>query len=221
MWIYFVIMAGVVVLDQATKHIVLQTLKTEGNFVDIIPGVFRFKYIKNDGAAFGMLDNARWVFILLTIVTVAAILYYLIKHRPKNPWLFAPLSMIVGGGIGNMIDRLFYCDPGDSFGNGQVVDFIDFYAFPRLWQWVFNVADSFVVVSAFILFGYLLLEIIKEGKAEKAKAVAEAENTDVAEAVATAEIAEETETVTAEITETSEPSDKTENADVADEDHEG
>ena len=73
--------------------------------------------------------------------------------------------MIIGGGIGNMIDRLFY---GDSFGDGTVVDFLDFCAFPNLWSWIFNVADAFVCVGAAILFVYLLIEIIKEEK-DKAK----------------------------------------------------
>ena len=60
-----------------------------------------------------------------------------------------------------MIDRLFY---GDSFGNGTVVDFLDFCAFPKLWSWIFNVADAFVCVGAAILFVYLLIDIVNEEK---------------------------------------------------------
>jgi signal peptidase II len=69
--------------------------------------------------------------------------------------------MIIGGGLGNMIDRLFY---GDKFGDGTVIDFLDFCAFPKLWSWIFNVADAFVVVGAIILFTYLLIDIIKDEK---------------------------------------------------------
>lgn len=165
MWIYFLIIAGVVLLDQLTKQIVLHTLEV-GESVALIPNVFHFTHIKNDGAAFGMLDNARWVFIVASLIAVAAITFYLVKFRPKNPWMYVPLAMIAGGGIGNMIDRLFY---GETFGNGLVVDFLDFCAFPDLWHWIFNVADAFVVVGAGIVFVYLIGEIIKEGKEEKRK----------------------------------------------------
>ena len=106
MWIYFLIIAGVVLLDQLTKQIVLRTLEV-GQSVDLIPGVFRFTHVKNPGAAFGMLQDNRWIFIVLSLVAVAAITFYLVKYRPKNPWMYVPLTMIAGGGIGNMIDRLF------------------------------------------------------------------------------------------------------------------
>ena len=193
MWIYFVIMAVVVVLDQISKHIILRILPEEGMMLDIIPGVFRLNHLKNDGAAFGWFDDSRWVFILLTSVTIIAVVYYLVTRRPKDPWVFVPFSMIVGGGVGNMIDRLFYYEEGSSFGNGLVIDFFDFYAFPKLWHWIFNVADSFVVVSAFILFGYLLVGILKDEKKKKG---------DVA-------VTEATEEVTEDVTEhTAEPSEE-------------
>ena len=63
-----------------------------------------------------------------------------------------------------MIDRIFN---GDVIGEGVVVDFIDFCAFPNLWMWIFNVADAFVVVGAGILFVYLLIDIINEEKEKK------------------------------------------------------
>ena len=170
MWLYFLIIVGAVLLDQLTKQIVLRTLEV-GESVALIPNVFHFTHVKNPGAAFGMLENNRWVFLILTTVTVAAIVFYLVKYRPRNPWMYTPLSMIAGGGIGNMIDRLFY---GETFGNGLVVDFLDFCAFPKLWHWIFNVADAFVVVGAGILFVYLILEIIKEEKMEREKKLASA-----------------------------------------------
>ena len=165
MWIYFLIIGGVILLDQVTKQIVLHTLEV-GESVDLIPGVFRFTHVKNPGAAFGMLEDNRWIFIVITVAAVAAIIFYLVKYRPRDPWLFVPLSMIAGGGLGNMVDRLFY---GESFGNGLVVDFFDFCAFPNLWRWVFNVADAFVVVGAGIMMVYLILEIVKDFKEEKRK----------------------------------------------------
>ena len=172
MWIYFLIIAVVVLLDQLTKQIVLHTIPV-GESVDFIPGVFRFTHIKNPGAAFGILENNRWVFIVISLVAVAAMIAYLVKYKPKDGWLYAPLCMIAGGGLGNMIDRLFY---GESFGNGLVVDFLDFCAFPRLWHWIFNVADAFVVVGAGILFVYLFMDILKDVKAEKEKKTLDGED---------------------------------------------
>ncbi|MBQ3160446.1 MAG: signal peptidase II [Clostridia bacterium] len=68
--------------------------------------------------------------------------------------------MVLGGGIGNMIDRIFY---------GEVVDFLDFCAFPELWSWIFNLADSFVCVGVGLLIIYYVLSEIKHYKAEKEK----------------------------------------------------
>ena len=163
MWIYFLIVAGVVILDQITKVIVLNTLAV-GESVPLIRGVFHFTHVKNPGAAFGMLENNRWVFIVISLVAVFAMMFYLVKYRPRDGWLYVPLCMIAGGGFGNMIDRLFY---GEKFGHGLVVDFLDFCAFPRIWHWIFNVADAFVVVGAGILFVYLLRDTIKEMKESK------------------------------------------------------
>lgn len=175
MWIYALIIVGVVLLDQLTKQIVLHTIPV-GESVSFIPGIFRFTHIKNPGAAFGILENNRWVFIVFSLVAVAAIVFYLVKFRPENRWFSTSLCMIAGGGFGNMIDRLFYFEEGSSFGNGLVVDFLDFCAFPRLWHWVFNVADAFVVVGAGIMIVYLLIDVIKEYKAERLKKTAEGQD---------------------------------------------
>ncbi len=161
----FLVMLAAVALDQATKWLVMLNMELHES-ISIIPGVFRFTYIRNDGAALGMLDDSRWVFLVASVIGIAVVIFYLVKYRPTQKMLWIPLSMIAGGGLGNMIDRLFY---GDSFGNGTVVDFIDFCAFPSLWKWIFNVADIFVCVGAAFLFVYLLLDIIREYKAEKAK----------------------------------------------------
>ena len=127
--------------------------------VEVIPGVLNFRLILNDGAALGMLDNARWVFLILSTVAIIGVLVFMFWKKPKNPLLLVALTLITGGGIGNMIDRIWL---------GYVVDFIDFCAFPKLWMWVFNVADSCVTVGAGILAVWLIIDLIKEAKAEKA-----------------------------------------------------
>lgn len=165
MWLYFLVIAVVIALDQASKWMVMLNMELHES-IAVIPGVFRFTYIRNQGSAFGMFSNSRWVFLVLSVVGIAAVIFYLVKFRPKEKMMWIPLAMIAGGGIANMIDRLFY---GESFGNGTVVDFLDFCLFPNLWMWIFNVADAFVCVGAGILFVYLLIDIVREYKAEKDK----------------------------------------------------
>ena len=157
------IILGVIALDQITKWIVMLNMEL-GESIPFIKNIFHFTYIRNPGASFGSFSESRWVFMVISTVMIAAMAFYLVKFRPQKKLMYIPISMIVGGGIGNMIDRLFY---GEGFGNGTVVDFLDFCAFPNLWMWIFNVADAFVVVGAGILFVYLLIDIIKEEKDKK------------------------------------------------------
>ena len=146
-------------LDQLTKYLVVSNMALHES-IDIIPGVFRFTYIHNDGAAFGSLDNARWVFMVLSIVAIIGILVYMFWKKPQDKLMLSALILIVSGGIGNMIDRIAL---------GYVIDFIDFCAFPKVWMWVFNVADSFVCIGAGLLILWLVLDMIREHKAEKEK----------------------------------------------------
>lgn len=162
------IIIGIVVLDQVSKLLVVKLLDPTEPFV-LIKNVFRFSYLENDGAAFGMLDDHRWVFMLLSVVGILALCVYLWKIVPQNNKLAnIALCFVIGGGIGNMIDRVRL---------GYVIDFIDFYAFPSLWRWVFNVADAFVCVGAGMLILYLVLDIAREAKAEKVALKENDENT--------------------------------------------
>ena len=128
--------------------------------VDIIPGIFRFSFVVNDGAAFGLMDENRWLFMILSTVAIVAIIVYMFWKKPQNPLLLASLVLITGGGIGNMIDRIAL---------GYVIDFFDFCALPNLWMWVFNVADSCVCIGAALMALWLVIDMIKEIKNDKAK----------------------------------------------------
>ena len=161
-----IIIAAVVALDQITKVIVMNTMALHES-VDVIPGVFRFTYILNDGMAFGLLDNARWIFLVVSTVAIASLIFYMWKYRPNNKLALFGMSLVIGGGIGNMIDRLFY---GDVFANGAVVDFLDFCAFPDVWGWIFNVADASVCIGAGLIMLYFVMDIVKTAKEEKNKA---------------------------------------------------
>lgn len=162
--LYFILItAGVILLDQATKYLAVAFLKNIYTF-PIIEDVLHLTYLENTGAAFGMLKNSRWVFIVVSLVTIIGIIIYYVKFPPKNKWLIAGLSFILGGGIGNMIDRILL---------GYVVDFIDF----RIINFaVFNVADSFVCVGAVLVLIYVFF-FSDEGKKTQEK-VTDGRNTD-------------------------------------------
>ena len=154
MWIWIVVIVASVFADQLTKQLVVNFLDREEPF-DVIEGVFRFSYVENRGAAFGMLDDHRWVFMIVSTLAIVGIIFYMWKFCRDSKLLCLGLSLIVGGGIGNMIDRIFL---------GYIIDFLDFCAFPNLWMWVFNVADAFVCVGAAIVVLSLLIDIVKDSK---------------------------------------------------------
>ena len=159
MWIWLCVIAAVVLVDQATKLLTVAML-AEGESVAVIPDVFHLTYVQNEGAAFGMLSDHRWVFMIISSVAIIALCIYLWKFRPDSLWACTALSLIIGGGIGNMIDRVRL---------SYVIDMIDFCAFPHLWMWIFNVADACVCVGAGILLVWLIVSMIQETKKEKAK----------------------------------------------------
>ena len=159
--IVVLILVGVF-FDQISKYLVVTYMELEQS-VNVIPGVFRFTYIHNKGAAFGSLSGNRWFFMILSSVAILGIIVYIFWKKPKSKLLLSALILITSGGIGNMIDRIRL---------GYVIDFLDFCAFPNLWMWIFNVADSFVVIGAGVLILWMLLDFIKESKAEKAKKLA-------------------------------------------------
>ena len=166
MIIWIAIIVGVVAFDQVSKLLVVNFLDRNDPFV-VIEGIFRFSYVENRGAAFGSFSDNRWVFMIISTVTIIGLLIYMWKFRPTSRLACTALSFIIGGGIGNMIDRVFL---------GYVVDFIDFYAFPNFWKWVFNVADSFVCVGAAMMILWCIISMVEDAKKAKAqKMVADAD----------------------------------------------
>ena len=104
-----------------------------------------FTYLENRGAAFGILQDSRLFFIILTLVIVAVLVYYFVKnYKTSHEILNIALAMIISGAIGNFYDRLF---------QGYVVDFIEF-AFVKFP--VFNIADIFVTLGSFLMIIYLI-----------------------------------------------------------------
>ncbi|MBQ1303134.1 MAG: signal peptidase II, partial [Firmicutes bacterium] len=134
-----------VLVDQVLKWIVCNTLEI-GQSVPLIDGVFHFTYIRNFGAAFSILQNRLSFLILVTVLITAVLLVFLYRTRKTaNKLMLISIPLIIGGGIGNLIDRIRL---------GYVVDFLDFCLihFP-----VFNFADCCVTIGAALLvLGFLL-----------------------------------------------------------------
>ena len=142
--ILLVISAALVVLDQISKYLVVQYLPKDAQ-INVIPYLFNFTYVENKGAAWGMMANSRWIFIVVSAIAVIALAILLLYCAKSKKFFVASLLLIFAGGIGNMIDRTV---------NGYVVDFIQFDFFQKFP--VFNVADSYVTIGGFMLIIYVL-----------------------------------------------------------------
>lgn len=151
-----VIIVVSVLSDQALKWIVCNTLEI-GQTVPLIDGVFHFTYIRNFGAAFSILQNRLPFLILVTVgITIVLMIFLVRSRKTANLMMKISIPLIIGGGIGNLIDRIRL---------GYVVDYLDF----RLIHFpVFNFADCCVTIGA----GLLVLGILTwdEGKNKKGKA---------------------------------------------------
>lgn len=170
--IYSAIIALGIILDQLTKWLVCKYM-TLYQSIPLIKDFLHITYTTNDGAAFGMMDEHRWIFIVISSVAILAFTAYLYLGHAENLLYAVALSMVISGGIGNMIDRLgigFYVNP--VTGMGEVIDFIDFCG---IWNAIFNGADSFVCVGAGLLILALILDLKKEYAEEKAKKAAKCE----------------------------------------------
>ena len=161
--ILIAIILGIVGLDQLTKWIVVQNLPLYSSFA-WIRKVLHFTHVRNEGAAFGILQNQRWVFLVFSTIAIVGLSVYLFRFC-KQGWLYKiAFAFLIGGGIGNMIDRIAF---------GYVVDFIElpFLVLPVLGEFpVFNVADSFVTVGVVMLAVALIRDVIREEKEKKRQA---------------------------------------------------
>lgn len=131
------IIAAIIAVDQFTKNLAVTHLMNNAD-VTVIQRFLSFTYVENLGIAFGMFKNQRLFFIISTIIIAAVVLFFIFKTYKKNIFIGICLSLIFGGAIGNLIDRIRL---------GYVVDFIHFRFFPP----VFNIADSAIVVGAIFL----------------------------------------------------------------------
>ena len=170
------------VLDIVSKNVVIANHKyilSQGpNGIELIPGFLAINYIINPNVAFGMSLGTGWtnriVFSSIAIAVVAGIIVFDIKKWGKiSKFYRAVLMMVAAGALGNVIDRLFYsAEYLDSAYNG-VVDWINFYG---IWRFNFNIADSAIVVAAFMVIIAFIVEEIKEFRAKRKEEKAQDNN---------------------------------------------
>lgn len=160
---HIMIAAVVVVLDRLTKALVAQRISLHDS-VDVVPGLFRLTHVQNPGAAFGLFSesSSEWkvaMLILFSVAALAVVSALLWKNGKAMNATAIALSLVFGGALGNLWDRVL---------SGRVIDFLDFYIGSHHWP-AFNIADSAIVVGALLL----LSEIFLSPHEEKEKAVSQ------------------------------------------------
>lgn len=140
----YLIITAIILADQLTKFAVRSNMQV-GESLPVIRGFFSITHISNSGGALSMFEGNTALLIGIPIVAMAAALWYMEKH-PKAHWtLILAIALIVGGGVGNLIDRVW---------QGYVTDFLDFTSLP-FWNWIFNIADIAVCVGCFLIILYI------------------------------------------------------------------
>ena len=133
----------IILFDQASKLYIQYNMHI-GESIPVIEGIFHITYIENPRTSFGLFEyNSSFFVIAVLISVILAILIYKKIIFKKNPFIYIPLTFILGGAVGNLIDRLRI--------DGRVIDFIDF----RIWP-IFNFADSAIVCGMLVLLIHVL-----------------------------------------------------------------
>ncbi len=148
--IYSIVAIVVFLLDQATKWLIVSNFELHETR-SVIGEFFQITSHRNKGAAFSILQNQRWFFVSITIVIMLGLIIYMRRMIRENKQLLSvALSLILGGALGNFIDRLL---------TGEVVDFFQFWFRFSIFNWdvnyifpIFNVADSAIVIGVALIF---------------------------------------------------------------------
>ncbi len=156
------VITGIIVLaaDQLSKVFISKNFEMAKSY-EFLPGVLDITYIHNDGAAWGMLGGYTWLLLSITIVVMLACIALLLKWGLRDKVMFWSAMLILSGGVGNMIDRIFR--------GGNVIDFLHFEFWPTFP--VFNIADCAICVGAGLIILSLFKSILDEQK-QKTRAAA-------------------------------------------------
>ncbi|WP_243646728.1 signal peptidase II [Melghiribacillus thermohalophilus] len=151
---YYIIALAMIALDQWTKWLIVRHMEI-GDQIMLIENFLYITSHRNQGAAWGILQGQMWFFYIVTVIVLVFVIYFLQKYGKEQPLLGVSLGLILGGAIGNFIDRLF---------RKEVVDFIDVYIFSYNYP-IFNVADSALVVGVILI---VILTFLDEQKKRRA-----------------------------------------------------
>lgn len=156
MYLYYIIAIIVIGIDQLSKWIIVNTMEY-GEQITVMENFFYLTSHRNEGAAWGILQGQMLFFYIITAVVVIGIIFYMQKYAKESKLLAISLSLILGGALGNFIDRLF---------RKEVVDFFDFIIFKYDYP-IFNVADSALVVGVMLIIIATIIDETKKGKIKK------------------------------------------------------
>lgn len=144
------------VVDQLTKAYFVANFAL-GETAEFIPGLIDLIYIHNTGSAWGMFSGKTLFLTIFTVIAIIACIVYLVYLKDKNLIMTWAIMLIVSGGIGNLIDRVFR--------SGRVVDFLHFEFWPDFP--IFNIADCAVVIGGGLLILAFIIDFVKESKCKK------------------------------------------------------
>ena len=148
--VYGLLALLVVLVDQATKHFVVQHFAV-GESVPVVENIFHWTFILNRGAAFGMLEGSRWLFVVIALAVIGGVLYLRKEIEQSGVLACMGAALFTGGAVGNLIDRTL---------RGVVIDFFDF----RIWP-IFNVADIAICTGVgLIIWSILKTELLESKK---------------------------------------------------------
>ena len=148
---FFIITNLIIIIDQIIKHLIVKFIK-QGDIKGFIGQAVRITHVTNTGGAFSLIQNSIIIVIIFNIILISTLVYFVGRNYNKlNNLVKASMCMIIGGGIGNLLDRLF---------RGYVIDYIDInniFKYP-----VFNLADIFIVVGIIATTVVLIISVVKE-----------------------------------------------------------
>lgn len=148
-------MIGVWIIDRFFK-VLVQTHFIPGETLKVIPKVFHLTFVLNPGAAFGLMAGRTWIFVVTALIVVGGVIYGQFRIPHNEALIRLCMGMIGGGALGNLYDRLMI---------GRVVDYLDF----QIWPFVFNFADSMIVIGVGLLIISLYQKERDQGKSSSKK----------------------------------------------------
>ena len=138
--IMIILIVVFLVIDIVSKLVISNLMDVYDSIV-VIKNFFNITYVRNTGAAWSLFAGRTWLLVIVSLIIISFIIFYIYKNKPKNKFEKIGYSLVLGGAIGNFIDRIVY---------GYVIDFLDFNIF-RYDYPIFNLADTFIVVGVIIL----------------------------------------------------------------------